>query len=289
MAPAAGMTITELVASARASGYQITERTIRDWTARGLIDHPQRRALGRGKGSAQALYDYNQQQLLLALLHHRSSNDVPNLARIPLALWAYFGDDYVNTHHARRALATWLGDARSSLKTAKLSATRVLEQLDHPAATPDARRELRDLLTDIAYTGRQEQTRLITAVRAVYEPDSDKIARAIGHPAAPITTEAVVGLIEARLTAARLIKTNQYTDADLVQARDDLRVSVAEYAAQHSELAQAHPTLYEQPTFEVLANQVGGNLLTVLGLRRLHPDALIAPPARHVTINLPLR
>lgn len=283
------MTIAELVDFARSAGYQITERTIRGWTARGLLDQPHRRALGRGKGSAHALYDHNQQQLLLALLHHRPSNDVPNLARIPLALWVYFGDDYVTTRHARRAFATWLGDARSSLKTAKLSASRVLERLDHPLATAEARRELRDLLSDIAYTGRYERTTLIAAVRAVYEPDSDKVARAIGHPVAPITTEAVVGLIEARLEAARAVQSAQLTDADLVHARDDLRVSVAEYAAQHAELVQAHPTLYEQPTFEVLANQVGGNLLTVVGLRRLNPVAVIARPGRHVTLNVSLR
>jgi DNA-binding transcriptional MerR regulator len=283
-----GVTIAQLVAAARVEGYQITVRTIRDWSARGLLDRPTRRSLGRGKGSATGLYSHNQQQLLFALLHHRPGNDVSSLARIPVALWLYFGDEYVTLAHARRAFRTWLHDPRSSQKNARFSARRLVEQLDNPAATPAARRHLRDVVEQIAYTGRDNKTQLTDAVRAVFEPNGGRVIRALGHPAAPVTTEAVVELIEARLLAASLVTTNGFTDDDFPRARDDLRISVAEYTAQHSELSRMSSTLYEHPTLERLMNQCCATLLAILGLRRQYPRPAGQPP-RHIILSVPLR
>jgi hypothetical protein len=289
VAAGSGLTITKLVAAIQTEGYQITSRTIRDWSARGLLDYPARRSLGRGKGSSAATYSRHQLHLTLTLLKHRPDNDIPNLARIPVALWIYFGDEYVSLAQTRRAFATWLGDARSSLKAAQISARRLVETLNNPAATPQARRHLHELVAEIAYTGRRNRNELEHAVQAVFEPGASIVVRARGHPSAPLTSESVVGLIEARLLAASLVHSGGFSDEEFVHARDDLRISIAEYAAQHGELVQTDPAMYEHTTFELLVNESCANLLAVLGLRRQYPRPTNHQPPRTIRLNVPLR
>jgi hypothetical protein len=89
--------------SARA-GYEITVRLIRDWAQAGLLDRPRKRPAGRGRGSNQALYPANQRELLLTLLSKRAGNGISSLARIPVGIWMYWGDEYVPLRQARRAM-----------------------------------------------------------------------------------------------------------------------------------------------------------------------------------------
>jgi len=102
-------TIDQLVADAAGNGCHVGVRMIRDWTELGLLDYPQRLGAGKGHGSRQAMYSANQRNLFLTLLHHRPNNKIRSLARIPVGIWTYWGDDYVPTSQARRAMNTWLG------------------------------------------------------------------------------------------------------------------------------------------------------------------------------------
>ena len=78
---------------------------------------------------------------------------------------------------------TWLGDPRANKKRASETARAILGRLDSPHATPQARREFVDVLTDASYIGRPDFVRMEAAIRAIFEPGSTRIRRAIGHPA----------------------------------------------------------------------------------------------------------
>ena len=221
-------TIDDMVADAAAAGYPANVRLIRDWTQQGLLDSPRRRPAGKGHGSAAALYSASQRDLLLALLYHRPGKSISSLARIPVAIWMYWGDEYVPVHQAHRALRCHLGDpqsraysreaTRASKDRAHATARAVLRQLDNPRATPAARRELLDVLTETAWTGRPDFGMLERAITAVFDAGSTQIRRATGHPAAPVTTEAMVTSVRARLAAVSALTAGQVTGEMLAQA-----------------------------------------------------------------------
>lgn len=269
-------TIEELIADARGSGHTITARLVWDWTEAGLLDHPQRRPRGKGHGSSPALYPANQRMLLLTLLHHRPNNGIASLARIPVGIWTYWGDDYVPLRQARRAFITWLGDSRVSQRKAKESAKALLGQLDNPAASTAARRHLVRIVADVAYTGRADLEMLDSAVRDVFEPGSKHVRRALGHPAAPITAESVIDLIRARLAAVGQLNAGAVTDESFLQARQAHLMVFHEYIGQQPALAasapQHLPSMYERPNWEAALNSCCSDLLTILGLEILYPE-----------------
>jgi hypothetical protein len=275
-ATAAG-TIEELIADARGYGCAITARLIRDWTEVGLLDYPQRRSRGKGHGSFPALYPANQRMLLQTLLHHRSDNGIASLARIPVGIWMYWGDQYVPLRQARRAFMTWLGDPRVSQHKAKESAKALLGQLDNPAASTAARRELVLVIADIAYTGRADFEVLDHAVRQVFEPGSLRIKRALGHPAAPITADSVIDLIRARLAAVDQLNSGAVTNESFLQARQAHLMVFHEYIGQQPAFAasapQHLPSIYGRPSWEATLNSCCSDLLTVLGLEILYPES----------------
>jgi hypothetical protein len=269
-------TINELIADARRDGHAVTVRLIRDWTEAGLLDSPQRRPRGKGHGSLPALYPAKQRMLLLSLLHHRPDNGIASLARIPVGIWMYWGDGYVPLRQARRAFMTWLGDPRVSQQKAKDSARALLGQLDNPAASTAARRELLRVVADVAYTGRADFDVLEHAVRDVFEPESIRVKRALGHPAAPITADSVIDLIRARLAAVDQLNAGMVTDESFVQARQAHLMVFHEYLGQQPVLAasapQNLPSIYERPNWEATLNSCCSDLLTVLGLEILYPE-----------------
>jgi hypothetical protein len=270
-------TVHDLVTDAEAAGHQITVRLVRDWTEVGLLDRPRKRPAGRGRGSSPALYPANQRQLLLTLLHHRPDNGIKSLAKIPVAIWMYWGDEYVPLRQARQALLTWLGDPRLSQRHARQTAQDILGQFDSPTATPAARRQLRTVLADIAYTGHLDTDRLERALLDVFEAGYQRVHRAIGHPGAPLTVEHMIGLMQARLTAADLLRDGQVSDAAFYQARYAHLMAYAEYAVTLQPLFEpsspAHiPGMYEPVTAERALNEGCLNLLTTIGLQAMHPD-----------------
>ncbi|MET7817220.1 hypothetical protein [Micromonospora zamorensis] len=270
-------TIDQLVADTARHGHQAGERLIRDWTERGLLDYPQRRPAGKGHGSRPALYPASQRNLLLTLLHHRPTNKIRSLARIPVFIWTYWGDDFVSTSQALRAMNTWLGDPRVSIAQARKSAQGILKQLDNPNATSTARRELLETVSKIAYTGQANYPRLESAVRAVFEPDHDQGSRAVGHPAAPMMAHTIVDLTMANLTAINRFAAGKVAQDEFRQARHLHLVTHAEYAANQPQLAAAapitHPDMYEPVTAEDALANCCGHLLTTIGLATLRPDS----------------
>jgi hypothetical protein len=268
-------TIDDLVADATASGHKITARLIRDWTEHGLLDYPQRRPAGKGHGSAPALYPASQRNLLLTLLHHRPANHISSLARIPVAIWMYWGEEYVPLRQARRALMTWLGDARASRQKARDAARATLGQIDSPQATPRARRELLDALTEAGWTGRPDFARMERAIRAVFEPGHDLVRKAVGHPSAPMMTESMIEVMKARLTGAAELRAGRVSDEALAEAREAHLFAYADYAAQQPFLAAAaagNQRLYEPVTAEDTLSNCCGHLLSTIGLQVIYPE-----------------
>jgi hypothetical protein len=283
-------TIEDLVADAAGCGDTVTVRMIRDWTAAGLLDSPQRRPAGKGHGSRPALYPATQRELFLTLMHHRPGNKIKSLARIPVCIWMYWGEEFVPLRQVRVAIKTWLGNPRVSLRRARETAREVLGQLDNPAA----RRELLDALTAMANTARLDAELLDHVVRQVFEPSYGELRRAVGHPAAPLTADAMVDLIKARVTAANLLLRDAVTEKDLLDARHAHLISYADYAMQQRTLASAaphgSPNFYEPVDFETAANQCCGNLLTMIGLQSMYPEEAARikrlPPPR-ITFTAP--
>ncbi|MGH3224851.1 MAG: hypothetical protein ACRDPY_40265 [Streptosporangiaceae bacterium] len=268
-------TIDDMVADAAERGYRASVRLIRDWSEQGLLDRPQKRPTGKGHGSAPAIYSANQRNLLLTLLHHRQGNHIRRLARIPVAIWMYWGEEYVPLRQARLALMTWLGDPRSSKQAARDAARAILGQIDSPSATSQARRELVAVLTDANYTGTPDFPRIEQAIRAVFEPGSRQIRRVAGHPDAPMMTESMIGVMKARLAAVSALMADQVTDEALLQARDAHLFAYADYAANQPFLAAfvsaSIPQLYEPVTAETALHECCGHLLSTIGLELTYP------------------
>jgi hypothetical protein len=279
-------TIGDLVADAAAAGYQASERLIRDWTQQGLLDYPQHRPAGKGHGSEAALYPANQRNLLLALLYQRPGKSISSLARVPVAIWMYWGEEHVPVHQAHRALLRHLGDpqsrtyardaTRASKDRARSVARAMLRQLDNPRATAAARRELLDVLTGTAWTGQPDFGRLERALTAVFDAGTTRLRRATGHPAAPVTTEAMITSVRARVAAISALTAGEVTGEMLTQARDAHLFSYAEYIARQSAFAAAVPPgvpqLYAPVTAEDTLANCCGNLLSTLGLEILFPQ-----------------
>jgi hypothetical protein len=269
-------TVDDLVADAAGAGHQITVRLIRDWTQAGLLDRPRKRPAGRGRGSSQALYPENQRKLLLTLLSKRPGNGISSLARIPVGIWMYWGDDYVPVRQARRAMLTWIGDPGVSLRQAKETARAILGQLDSPRATPAARRALLKILTDVGHTGQLDADRLEAAVFDVFEPGSLKIRQAVGHPAAPVMVESVIEVMKARLTAVTYLRDDQVSDDAFYQARHAHLMAYAEYAVKQPAFAGSappqSPDMYEPVTAEKALNDCCAHLLTTMGLEIMYPE-----------------
>ena len=103
----------ELVALARERGTPVSPRLITDWVQLGLLDHPTRRGLGRGRGTV-AGWPENQVRLWGLLLEKRPGlKHMATLCSIPVSLWLYFGDDYVRLPQVRRAMITWAAGAHT--------------------------------------------------------------------------------------------------------------------------------------------------------------------------------
>jgi hypothetical protein len=112
--------------------------------------------------------------------------------RIPVALWLYLGDSYVSTQQALKAFRTWLGDPRSSKAEAARLASELAAKLESRQASPAAQQSLKGLLADIAYRGKlDDEDELRRAVQNVFEPGHGLVRKVVGHPAAPLSTDAL--------------------------------------------------------------------------------------------------
>ena len=265
-------TVDDLMADARSAGFQATPRLVTDWVSHGLLDRPDLQPKGRGRGSDKGLYPASQRNLFLTLLDkRRTATHVRALARIPLSIWLYAGDDFVPTRQALRVFTTWIGDSRASLAQARWASRQVVGQLNNADAAEQDRRALLTTLTDIAYTGRADHDELDSRIRAVFEPYGSTVPKAVGHPAAPLMTSSIIDIVDARMLAARSLAQGEATENDLQDARQQHLISLAEYVAQLPTLAAHAPphlaTMFGPITDQTLVDNCGNDLLTVLGLQ----------------------
>ncbi|UWE10204.1 hypothetical protein [Actinacidiphila bryophytorum] len=285
-------TIDELVEDSVRAGQPKTARTIHDWVARGLLDRPQRRT--RHRGSDKALHSVRQRQLFLVLLDKSAATPKLNtLAQIPLATWLYWGDDWVPTRQAARAMRTWLGDATRNLEVAEQGARGLLAQLDHPQATDSARAKLVRLGTALGSRPRftpADKAELAAAAREVFQPAHtfapSGLTRAIGHPEAPVTVESFIGITEAikagisHITGARQGKARDLrpSDAQMERVRRVHRRHMPEYLNRRPIWAAAAPPalqgMFTEPTMQERFNSVGRDFLIGIGFDVLHGGRL---------------
>lgn len=282
-------TIDDLVADARSAGYEVTARMIHDWTAKGLIDRPRRHGKGRGSGSDKGLYAPQQRALFISTLYARDTHTTESrsLARWPISIWLYWGDEYVPTRQADKAMRTWIKDYRASQHAARLAAHDLLSRIDHPDAPESARRILTNCITETMVSGRLDRDRLLGAVADVFDPlrtpESRRIlGRVLGHPEAPVTAETFVNIIEVRLASAQYLTSPGSHERLLNQARAAHLEHFPQYVAMRLEYAAASPTqlagMFPEPTLQNRFDNSALDVLTTVGLELFVERGLIRGP-----------
>src|SRR5437660_9642055 len=101
----------DLLLAAADAGTPATSRLITDWVAKGLLDRPMFRGLGRGRGTS-ATWPDSQRLLFLKLLRerHDGRRRIQTLCNIPVAVWLYsepWEPERVPLRQVRRCMATW--------------------------------------------------------------------------------------------------------------------------------------------------------------------------------------
>ncbi len=214
----------DLVLAAKERGFDITARMIDDWVSIGLLDKPNKKGLGRGKGML-ATWPENQYQLLLTLLLKRQEIKklITPLFNIPIWIWLEYGDEYVPLRQMKRALLSWSrahGYQANSWKRARLSARALLDSFKHEDSTRADRNALVEVLARASYNGTCDLLELRRAIEKVFDPDG--VDRALGPRGAQLTVDSIVSLVGARLrTIGRIesIKDDEFLSAQTAYAQ----------------------------------------------------------------------
>jgi hypothetical protein len=257
-------TAEDLVRITGSEGFGASARLIDDWVAKGLLDRPTKRGLGRGRGTV-ATWPENQLRLLRVLLQKRREvMRVTTLCNIPVLLWLLWGDPYAPLRQVRRALMTWCSAyRRGSWTPAQQTARNVLRTFDHPHARKADRDRLVEVLAESAVRGTVDRTRLLDAFKNVFDPHNE--GREIGPANLRVTPEGYLTLLEARLAGIQALP--KLEDEIFRLARDVFRQNLAAYTKDQPFLA-ADPDvghMFEAPVLERLANEACLTLLTTIG------------------------
>jgi hypothetical protein len=288
-----GLTAAELVANAKRRRLEpVSERLVGDWVEMGLLANPTRQGAGRGHGSRRATFSANQHELFIALLRQRaklaqakemqralprSARDretrIALLARIPLVLWTYWGDDYVDTRQARKALATSLDVQTLPRERATKRAKSLVDAIAHADASPTAINRLRRILEASIVKGRIEDPsdfdRTFRRVFDPYDHNRQMLPPGVsaGQSASPSSLLQAEVLRERARTA---LLTGAVTEELLEQARTELQVSFVEYAREHPlYVALSGQRLMDVAVhneFEKLINTVTDDIWFLLGV-----------------------
>lgn len=265
-------TTEDLVHDALIVGERVTPRLITDWISRGLLDHPARRGAGRGQGSQKAVFSGHQRRLFRLLIDkRRETREISQLAKIPVYLWAYWGDQYAPLRQAKRAMATSVAaDRQPSKPRAKAAASNLVTQISHPDASATARNRGARLLEKTIYAGRVGDRAVLTdALAGLVDPK--RAGRQIGPPGASVDATTIARTALLRELAITALLQDSIPDPEFETARDELRHSMAEYLANIPTLAaQAgdSATLFHAPTPDELVQATPSHLLLVLGRLR---------------------
>jgi hypothetical protein len=240
-------TKADLVADAAALGVTVSERMITDWVEVGLLDAPTRTGAGRGKGSKPALFPANQRHLFAELIKKRTqTNKISQLAQFPMYLWVCWGDDYVPTRQARKALGTWAKDTlRVGVKSAQANARAIVEQVAAVNAPEPEVTELTNLLEKVAHQGRlDEPAKLEYLLDVVIDPNGS--GQRVGPPGLQVDARQYVRSVVRSQVALKHVLDGTIEEDMLAAARDHQRQDLAQYLAQQ-------PNLLAQITPEVAA------------------------------------
>jgi hypothetical protein len=277
-APGPG-TIDDLLSDARKAGYSASRRQVTDWVFQGLLDKPTRHGVGRGKGTTKGVYSANQRQLFIALLQHRASGSrIAALSNIPVALWLYWGDDYVPLRQTRRALDTWIEAAERRVESrSKAAATELVELLATPDTDDTHRNRLLRLLDEANCTGRvADPDALEEAIDLVFDPDGN--GRTLGPPAASISPKILVHGFVLRARALIALKDRDHPVSDQIfeRARTDLRQQLLDYTRDRPQLitdADASVQhLFNAPLLQQVIPNACHDLITAIGHQLTQED-----------------
>lgn len=201
---AARLDSSDLLGLAADAGHQATQRLITDWVSLGLLDRPDGRGLGRGRGKRYT-WPPQQGQLFLAVLEKHKTVKRPVLANIPVGIWLLFSDGYVPLRQVRRAVNTWANAYGTvSFARAKAGAEQTLLQLYHPDSEAEDREQLRRLLTQIGRTGTADTNELRYATSRVLDPRRSGVVRG---PLGLLTTDAYLQILATRIEGLRSLGT----------------------------------------------------------------------------------
>lgn len=264
-------TRAELLEAATAQGTPASDRLVDDWVAVGLLDRPERRGLGRGRGSI-ATWSENQLELFLMLLHKRQRQGVRHqatLCNIPVFLWLYLGEEYVPLRQARRALGSWIGaNRRSSWRRARHAARLVTEQLSYPGAPRGVVKNLEDEIAQAAFRGRLDPDQH-ERMRRLFELTLPAEERSRRGPLDP-TPDSWLRVVEALLAATR--EFDLLTEEDFLRARAVVLTAVRDYWNLVLGRLQLPETVFResaQRMVEERANEACRDVLLILGLQLL--------------------
>jgi hypothetical protein len=253
-------TANDLVAASANAGMPVSARLIHDWVAKGLLDRPLVRGLGRGKGKV-STWPESQRQLFLALLEQRRRGvkRQATLCNMPVTLWLDsegLDREYVPLRQVRRCLATWGAAHRAGpRRAARYTAEQLIGQQGTPHISQRARRALIDAV--VAATGGGQLDRESLSVAAQQAFGSERFA------------ELWVRTIEARLAAIQRL--DAFDDQTFETARSMLNQTAAIYTERQL-AAAANEKARRERAFELL-NELSSNacvgLLTALGFLEL--------------------
>jgi hypothetical protein len=282
--PSGRFTAGQLVDLATQNGLRASARLITDWVELGLLDQPERRGLGRGKGSAKGTWSADQAGLFVDLLMLRQRPDDPvshvaGLANVPVAGWLWMGDLVVPLRQVRRALATWCGRHRTRKRPATAQTKSVVREIVKQVENPHARKRDREALRQLLTTTLEQRTLDPGGLRASIERvfDPHQLGRTLGPPEVPFSAATAAHLLTAQATGYLALDT--FTDEEFEHARLIYLAGRREYAVLQPALAanrNGSPLRFEEEPLDAL-NNACRNLLLILGLGRLSP-------ARHIQL-----
>jgi hypothetical protein len=255
----------EFLALAAESGVEATPRLLADWVQLGLLDHPRRRGLGRGKGTTTG-WPENQWELWKALLMQRPRvRRIAALCNLPVGLWLYFGDDYVELPQVKRAMHTWAGaiHARGTADSRHL-VQEFVAGIPGPKLSVARRKEVERLLVGVLLNGLGDRSvdQLRSRLTTLLEPPSHR-----GRRVRVATLQAHVELLMSRLEALRRLRRGDLPDALYSWARTLTHYGRANWAEKVG-----------PPTLDSLVENVCLDLTTTIGMSLTVPDAFTADP-----------
>jgi hypothetical protein len=281
-------TKADLLHAARDAGYAPSARLITDWVSVGLLDHPHRRGLGRGKGIS-STWPQAQLDLFLTLLRQRETvTRIATLCNVPVGVWLWWGDHFVPTRQARAALGTWahMRERADSWRAARETASELVGRFAAPDASKSAREHVTELIARSAYGHEFNGVEVLAAFRRVFDPRDT--GRALGPEGVRFMPEHYIFITEARLRAIHALRRSSIDDEAFEWARREYLTSRREYAHEIAPKIAADPQaasvfftrwkdsiLLPDTTLDQVLSQACVDLLTVLGIylnyRQPHP------------------